>query len=101
GRVSPGAMQPAVEVSVVVPVYRSAETLRALLARLTAVLDGLGQSYEIILVDDGSPDDSWAVLCALRDEYPGRVVAVQLMRNYGQHNALMCGFRRSRGRLVV
>jgi undecaprenyl-phosphate 4-deoxy-4-formamido-L-arabinose transferase len=94
-------MPPAVEVSVVVPVYRSAETLRALLTRLTAVLDGLGQSYEIVLVDDGSPDDSWAVLCALRDEYAERVVAVQLMRNYGQHNALMCGFRRSRGRLVV
>jgi undecaprenyl-phosphate 4-deoxy-4-formamido-L-arabinose transferase len=94
-------MQPAVEVSVVVPVYRSAETLRALLARLAPVLDGLGQSYEIVLVDDGSPDDSWAVLCALRDEHPERVVAIQLMRNYGQHNALMCGFRRSRGRLVV
>src|SRR5262249_35170439 len=70
-------------------------------ARLAAVLDGLDRPYEIVLVDDGSPDDSWAVLCAPRDEYPGRVVAVQLMRNYGQHNALMCGFRHSRGRLVV
>jgi undecaprenyl-phosphate 4-deoxy-4-formamido-L-arabinose transferase len=92
---------PLVEYSVVIPVYRSAETLRALLERLSTVLDDLGSPYEIVLVDDGSPDDSWHILCELRRLYPDRVVAVQLMRNYGQHNALMCGFRRSRGRFIV
>src|SRR5207249_1610312 len=69
--------------------------------RLVAVPDGFRAAYEIVLVDDGSPHHPWRVLGGLREQYPGRVVAIQLMRNYGQHNALMCGFRRSRGRFVV
>jgi undecaprenyl-phosphate 4-deoxy-4-formamido-L-arabinose transferase len=75
--------------------------LRELARRLVAVLDGTGLSYEIVFVEDGSPDDSWRTLKAIRQEHPHSVVAVQLMRNYGQHNALMCGFRHSRGDLVV
>lgn len=89
------------ELSVVVPVYRSRSTLRELVARLHAVLEKTGRPWEIVMVDDGSPDDSWAVLDALAREHPGRVVAVQLMRNYGQHNTLMCGFRHARGDIVV
>jgi glycosyltransferase involved in cell wall biosynthesis len=89
------------ELSVVVPVYRSRSTLRELVTRLHAVLEKLGRPWEIVLVDDGSPDDSWAVLDALAREQPGRLVAVQLMRNYGQHNTLMCGFRHARGELVL
>src|SRR5262249_9558988 len=57
--------------------------------------------YEVVFVDDGSPDDSWRVLEEIRRRHPERVVAVQLMRNYGQHNALMCGFRHARVELVV
>jgi undecaprenyl-phosphate 4-deoxy-4-formamido-L-arabinose transferase len=91
----------AVEYSVVIPVYRSADTLRELTRRLCLVLDGAGRNYEIIFVDDGSPDRSWDVLRELCAAQPGRVVAVQLMRNFGQHNALMCGFRRARGEYVV
>src|SRR5262249_22203173 len=89
------------DVSVVVPVYRSAETLPALVERLAKVFGQRGERFEIILVDDGSPDDSWAVMRELLGPYPGRLVLIQLMRNYGQHNALMCGFRRARGRVVV
>jgi len=88
-------------VSVVVPVYRSEATLETLTDRLLAVLEGLGLSHEIVFVDDGSPDGSWVILEGLRAAHPGRVVAVQLMRNFGQHNALMCGFRYARGRYVV
>jgi glycosyltransferase involved in cell wall biosynthesis len=88
-------------VSIVVPVYNSAATLSALEQRLAAVLQPLDPHYEIILIDDGSSDDSWAALRRLRAHRPDHVVAVQLMRNYGQHNALMCGFRRARGRYVV
>jgi undecaprenyl-phosphate 4-deoxy-4-formamido-L-arabinose transferase len=90
-----------VDLSVVIPVYRSSATLRRLIAELLQVLDGLGKSYEVVLVDDGSPDDSWRVVRELQATYPDRVVAIQLMRNYGQHNALMCGFRHSRGQLIV
>ncbi|WIT11324.1 glycosyltransferase family 2 protein [Paucibacter sediminis] len=90
-----------VEISVVVPVYNSAKTLRALLERLSKVLSGITERYELVLVEDGSPDDSWATLDALRAEFGQRLVAIQLMRNYGQHNALMCGLRHARGRFVV
>ena len=89
------------EISVVIPVYNSAATLRSLMERLTGSLNRLGRRYEIIFIDDGSADASWDVLQELEHSHPGQVVAVQLMRNYGRHNALMCGFRRSRGRYVV
>ncbi len=89
------------DLSVVIPVYRSAATLPALLQRLVAVLEAIGREFEIILVDDGSSDDSWQVLRDLQRSYPDRLVIIQLMRNYGQHNALMCGFRRTRGKYVI
>lgn len=89
------------DLSVVIPVYNAAGRLPALLERIEAVLGRMGLSYEVVFVDDGSRDDSWKVLRQLHASRPARVVAVQLMRNYGQHNALMAGFRRSRGRLVV
>lgn len=90
-----------VELSVVIPVYRSAATLPELVARLTAVLDRLDVTHEIILVEDAGPDNAWEVISELHRRDPDRLVAVQLMRNSGQHNALMCGFRRSTGRFVV
>ena len=58
-------------------------------------------SYELVMVEDGSPDDSWRVLSAMQRQDPEHIVAVQLMRNYGQHNALMCGFRHAQGKLIV
>ena len=88
---------PAVEISIVIPVYNSAAMLPALHARLQTALSALGKAYEIILVDDGSQDGSWAALKQLSQVDPDHVVAVQLMRNFGQHNALMCGFRQARG----
>jgi undecaprenyl-phosphate 4-deoxy-4-formamido-L-arabinose transferase len=91
----------AVDLSVVIPVYNSAPIMPQLLARLCKVLDGLDMTYEIVMVDDGSPDDSWCELSALQKLYPEKITAVQLMRNYGQHNALMCGFRHTRGKLIV
>jgi polyisoprenyl-phosphate glycosyltransferase len=94
-------MSEALDLSVVIPVYRSEVTLRALVERLRTVLDATGMSYEVVLVDDGSPDGAWRVLEELQAGLPDRIVAIQLMRNYGQHNALMCGFRHARGRLVL
>jgi undecaprenyl-phosphate 4-deoxy-4-formamido-L-arabinose transferase len=90
-----------VEISVVIPVYNSAEMLPMLQARLDAVLRALGNSFEVIYVDDGSQDASWSVLRQLEQQFRGNVVAVQLMRNYGQHNALMCGFRQARGNYII
>ncbi len=89
------------DLSVVIPVYRSATTLPTMVNRLLAVLQDTGLRHEIILIDDGSPDDSWKELQDLHLEYPNAIVAIQLMRNFGQHNALMCGLRHAHGRFVV
>ena len=93
--------EPILTVSVVIPVYNSQATVPLLLERLTSALDAICDGYEIVLVDDGSSDDSWAAIEAARAGYGDRVVAAQLMRNYGQHNALMCGLKLARGRYVV
>lgn len=87
-------------VSVVVPCYRSARTLPALVARLRQTLPEATAAYEIILVVDGSPDGTWAVAHDLAQrEVPVR--AIRLARNYGQHNALLAGLRAARFDTVV
>lgn len=91
---------PQLDISIVVPVYNSAATLEKLHARLSAVLGQLGRSYEVILVDDGSRDASWPTIETLRLRDLEHVVGVQLMRNYGQHNALMCGLATARGAYI-
>ncbi|HJZ96282.1 MAG TPA: glycosyltransferase family 2 protein [Candidatus Solibacter sp.] len=78
--------------SVVVPVYNSEGTLRELTERLASVLPQIAAEYELILVNDGSVDDSWRVVEELIRTYPW-VRGINLMRNYGQHNALLCGIR--------
>lgn len=89
-----------VYISVVSPVYRAAECVDALYERLTAVLRGISDSYEIILVDDGSPDASWERIkeMAIRDSH---IVALQLSRNFGQHNAIAAGLTASRGDYAI
>jgi undecaprenyl-phosphate 4-deoxy-4-formamido-L-arabinose transferase len=82
-------------VSVVVPCYRSAQTLGPLVERLLPVLDELGREHEVLLVVDGSPDDTWDVAAALAEKHRA-VRALRLSRNYGQHNALLAGIRRAR-----
>jgi undecaprenyl-phosphate 4-deoxy-4-formamido-L-arabinose transferase len=90
-----------VELSVVIPVYYSEATLSELAERLLRVLDATGLVYEVIFVDDGSKDGSWPVVTELQARHPDRIVAIELMRNFGQHNALMCGFRHARGEYIV
>ena len=85
----------------VIPVYRSATTLCELADRLHRVLRNVGIAYEIVFVDDSSPDSSWDALCRLHAGDPEHVSVIQLMRNFGQHNALMCGFRHARGKYVI
>jgi len=94
-------MHEALDLSVVIPVYRSAKMLPELVSRLLTVLNQTGLAYEIVFVEDDGPDDSWAVLSRLQETHPDRIVAIQLMRNYGQHNAIMCGLRQSKGKWVV
>jgi len=86
--------------SVVVPVYRSETILPKLVARLADVLPTIAEQYEVIFVNDCSPDQSWNVIQALVARYAW-VRGIDLMRNYGQHNALLCGLRKIRYGLVV
>jgi len=89
------------QLSVVIPVYNEEAGLQALFDRLYPALDGLGTVYEIILVDDGSRDRSAA---ALREQYgkrPDVTRVILLNGNYGQHLAIMAGFERCRGEVIV
>ncbi len=87
-------------ISVVVPVYRSAPILEALVSRLEVALRGRVVDFEVILVNDGSPDESWAVIESMGRTRPW-LVGINLMRNYGQHNALLCGIRAARNEIIV
>jgi undecaprenyl-phosphate 4-deoxy-4-formamido-L-arabinose transferase len=78
--------------SVVIPVYRSEQTLDSLVKRLGSVLPDFADAYEVVLVNDGSPDNSWDVIQRLAAQNPW-VRGINLMRNYGQHNATLCGIR--------
>jgi len=89
-----------VEISVVIPVYGCRECLPSLHDRLTAALKELGHSYELVFVDDRSPDASWAVLQDLAAADP-KVRALRLSRNFGQHAAITAGLGASRGRYTV
>jgi glycosyltransferase involved in cell wall biosynthesis len=87
-------------ISVIVPVYRSEAILPELVRRLDSVLRAAADSFELILVNDCSPDGSWSVISQLVQEY-GWVRGINLMRNYGQHNALLCGIRAARYEVIV
>jgi glycosyltransferase involved in cell wall biosynthesis len=76
----------------VVPVYNSAATLPVLIDRLMGVLSATTTVFEIIFVNDGSRDNSWDVISGLATQH-ACLIGINLMRNYGQHNALLCGIR--------
>jgi glycosyltransferase involved in cell wall biosynthesis len=87
-------------VSVVIPAYNSELSLPELVARLRTVLDSAASSYELIVVDDASKDGTWGVIQKLARENRW-VRGVRFMRNFGQHNALLCGIRLATNELVV
>lgn len=86
--------------SVVVPVYNSEDSLPLLVARLEPVLRACAERFELVLVNDGSRDGSWQVVERLVASHAW-IRAVNLMRNYGQHNTLLCGIRLAHGDVVV
>jgi undecaprenyl-phosphate 4-deoxy-4-formamido-L-arabinose transferase len=90
-----------VKVSVVVPVYNEEANLPELLRRLTAVMDARGEPYEIILVNDGSRDGSLAILKDWAVRRPDRIRALDLSHNFGQHQAILAGFRDVTGDVAV
>jgi len=86
--------------SVIVPVFNGQQTLADLIYRLQPVLAAVASAYEVILVNDGSCDGSWPVIQQLVEEYPF-VRGLDLMRNYGQHNALLAGIRAAQHDVII
>src|SRR3954447_10310625 len=94
-------MEPAMKtLSVVIPVYNSEQSLPLLVTRLADVLPTLVDRFEVVFINDGSRDRSWNVVCDLARQYPW-VRGIDLMRNYGQHNALLCGIRSTHYDIIV
>ena len=90
-----------VAISVIVPVYNSEPSLSDLNNRLVSVLKNLVEDkFEIIFVNDGSTDSSWSILKQFAANQ-NNIVAINLTRNFGQHNALMCGFKLARGSYII
>jgi len=87
-------------VSIVIPVYRNAATLAELHRRLVQVLSSAGLTFEVIFVEDDSPDGSLEILGEIADTDP-RVAILSIERNVGQHRATMIGIARSQGGIVV
>ena len=87
------------DISVVVPLYNEEESLPELVAWIDRVAQNNKLSYEVIMVDDGSSDNSWAVVEQLKERYPA-IKGIRFARNYGKSAALYCGFEEAEGEVV-
>jgi glycosyltransferase involved in cell wall biosynthesis len=87
--------------SVVVPVFNSEQSLEELYAGISAVFEGIHESWEVIFVEDRGKDQSWNVISRLKARFPEKITAIQLSRNFGQHNATICGFSFAKGEFII
>jgi Glycosyltransferases involved in cell wall biogenesis len=87
-------------ISVVIPIYNSARIMPQLIERLEKNLPQTAKEYELILINDGSSDDSWQTIQKLA-ENRAWIRGFNLARNYGQHNALLCGIRAAAGDIII
>jgi len=90
-----------IDITVVVPVFNSVETLRPVYERSAATLSKLGKSFEILFVEDGGPIESWNELKAIKKDFSETVSLIRLGRNYGQNSATVCGITNARGSIVI
>ena len=86
--------------SIVSPVYRAEKILPILVSEINLVMERIGEDYEIILVDDRSPDNSWEVMKVLSSQNP-KIKSIRLSRNFGQHSAIFAGLTKTKGDWVV
>ena len=90
-----------IDFSVVVPVYNSQDSLNELIDGVVAFFETRNSSFEVILVDDHSSDNSWEVLSTLKKNNPNTLTAIRLSRNFGQHNATFCGMGFAKGQFII
>lgn len=95
-------LQNKILISFVIPVKDEEKTIAELSINIINIVHGLGVGFdaELIIVDDGSTDDSWLIMCQLAKEYQGTITALRLRRNFGKSVALQAGFRRAGGDIV-
>ena len=89
-----------VSISIVIPVYRGALTITKLIEQIDQELPSISDSYEVIMVEDDGGDNSWEVIETLSQQYD-YLRGIKLMRNYGQHAALLCGIRAAQYDIIV
>jgi len=87
--------------SIVVPVYNSYESLEELFQRIEQTMNKLEKSFEVLFVDDDSSDASWDKLELIQRTNPDTVTAIRLARNFGQHNATICGITQASGEFII
>ena len=87
-------------ISIVVPLYNEQESVRPLAEQIAAVMEANHLPYELLLVNDGSADQSWAAISALAAENP-HIVGIDLAGNYGQTLSLRAGFERAKGSIII
>ena len=92
-------MNKRLDISVVVPLYNEEESLQELVAWIDRVATENSLSYEVIMIDDGSSDGSWAEVERLKEHYPA-IKGIRFARNYGKSAALYCGFEEAEGEVV-
>src|SRR5687767_1691178 len=100
---SPSPMNEAIrrmQVSIVIPVFNSEASLPELYRQLMPAMEAMVERFEVILVEDSSRDRSWEVVRGLATRDP-RIRGLRLSRNYGQHNALLCGIRAARYGVIL
>jgi glycosyltransferase involved in cell wall biosynthesis len=95
-----GKIVPRMNLSIIVPVYQGENLIESLVAQLSQTLPTFTNKYEIILINDGSSDKSWPLIQSLVNRYKW-VTGICMMRNYGQHNATLCGVRLARYEVIV
>jgi len=86
--------------SVIIPVFNSDAGLPLLIEKLMMIVPEITEDHEIILINDGSRDDSWEVIENMTQRHP-KIIGINLMRNYGQHNALLCGIRAAHKEVII
>ncbi|HWY37074.1 MAG TPA: glycosyltransferase [Bacteroidia bacterium] len=88
------------DISVLIPVFNAANCLQETVQGIIGVLETSGKSYELILIDDGSKDNSWEVVKQVKNSNKN-ITGIKLNKNYGQHNALLCGLNNCSGNYIV
>jgi undecaprenyl-phosphate 4-deoxy-4-formamido-L-arabinose transferase len=87
--------------SVIIPVYNGEKTIPLLVDEIQSFFSSTTHSYEIIFIYDNGQDNSWNTIIELKEKLPTLIKAIKLTRNYGQHNAIICGFEHAVGKYFI